>query len=60
MTFKAVALLPADLGVTRTHSRPRVSNDKLFSEAQFETLKSQPAFPERFGGAEDARAFCSS
>ncbi len=58
MTSKTVALLLADLGVTRTHSRPHVSNDNPFSEAQFKTLKSRPEFPERFGGAEDARAFC--
>jgi putative transposase len=58
MTSKAVALLLADLGVTRTHSRPHVSNDNPFSEAQFKTLKSRPEFPERFGSAEDARAFC--
>jgi putative transposase len=58
MTSKVVALLLADLGVTRTHSRPHVSNDNPFSEAQFKTLKSRPEFPERFGSAEDARAFC--
>ena len=38
-----------DLGVTRTHSRPHVSNDNPFSEAQFKTLKYSPTFPERFG-----------
>jgi putative transposase len=58
MTSKAVALLLADLGITRTHSRPHVSNDNPFSEAQFKTLKSRPEFPERFGSAEAARAFC--
>ena len=58
MTSKAVALLLADLGITRTHSRPHVSNDNPFSEAQFKTLKSRPEFPDRFGSAEDARAFC--
>jgi putative transposase len=58
MTSKTVALLLADLGVTRTHSRPHVSNDNPFSEAQFKTLKSRPAFPERFGSLADARAFC--
>jgi hypothetical protein len=58
MTSKPVALLLADLGVTRTHSRPRVSNDNPFSEAQFKTLKYRPQFPDRFGGIEDARAFC--
>ena len=58
MTSKPVALLLADLGVTRTHSRPRVSNDNPFSETQFKTLKYRPEFPDRFGGIEDARAFC--
>jgi len=58
MTSKSVALLLADLGITRTHSRPHVSNDNPFSEAQFKTLKYRPAFPECFGSAQDARAFC--
>jgi putative transposase len=58
MTSKPVALLLADLGVTKTHSRPQVSNDNPFSEAQFKTLKYCPAFPERFGSLEDGRAFC--
>ena len=58
MTSKAVAFLLADLGVTKTHSRPHVSNDNPFSEAQFKTLKYRPNFPERFGEIEDARAFC--
>jgi putative transposase len=58
MTSKPVALLLADLGVVKTHSRPHVSNDNPFSEAQFRTLKYCPAFPERFGSLEDARAFC--
>ena len=58
MTSKEVALLLADLGVTRTHSRPRVSNDNPYSEAHFKTLKYRPEFPERFGSIEDARAFC--
>ena len=57
MRSKPVALLLADLGVTRTHSRPQVSNDNPFSEAQFKTLKYSPAFPERFGSLEDGRAF---
>jgi putative transposase len=56
MTSKPVALLLADLGVTKTHSRPHVSNDNPFSEAQFKTLKYRPDFPERFGSIEDARA----
>jgi len=59
MKSKPVALLLADLGVTKSHSRPHVSNDNPFSEAQFKTLKYRPDFPERFGCAEDARGFCS-
>jgi putative transposase len=58
MTSKPVALLLADLGVTKTHSRPHVSNDNPFSEAQFKTLKYRPEFPERFGAIEDARGHC--
>jgi putative transposase len=59
MTSKPVALLLADLGVTKTHSRPYVSNDNPFSEACFKTLKYRPGFPERFGSLEDARRFCT-
>ena len=58
MTSKPVAWLLADLGVTKSHSRPHTSNDNPFSEAQFKTLKYRPDFPARFGGLEDARAFC--
>ena len=58
MTSKPVALLLADLGVTKTHGRPHVSNDNPFSEAQFKTLKYRPAFPARFGSIQDARAHC--
>jgi putative transposase len=58
MTSKPVALLMADLGVTKTHSRPHVSDDNPFSEAQFKTLKYRPEFPERFGSIQDARGFC--
>jgi putative transposase len=57
MTSKPVALLLADLGVIKTHSRPHVSNDNPFSESQFKTLKYRPEFPERFGSLEDSRAF---
>ena len=57
MTSKAVAFMLADLGVTKTHSRPYVSNDNPYSEAQFKTLKYRPEYPERFGCIEDARAF---
>ena len=56
MTSRPVAFLLADLGITKTHSRPHVSNDNPFSEAQFKTLKYRPEFPERFGSIEDARA----
>jgi putative transposase len=58
MTSKPVAMLLADLGVTKTHGRPHVSNDNPFSEAQFKTLKYRPAFPGLFGSIQDARAHC--
>jgi len=57
MASKPVALLLADLGVAKSHSRPHVSNDNPYSEAQFKTLKYRPGFPARFGSIEDARAF---
>src|SRR5678815_4500264 len=53
MTSKPVALLLADLGVTKTHARPHVSNDNPFSEAQSKTLKYRPEFPGRFGSIQD-------
>ena len=58
MTSKPVAFLLADLGVTKTHSRPHVSNDNPYSESQFRTLKYRPEFPDRFGCIQDSRAFC--
>ncbi len=58
MTSKPVAQLLVDLGVARSHSRPHVSNDNPFSEANFKTLKYFPDFPGRFGSIQDARAFC--
>ena len=58
MTAKATALLLAELGITKSHSRPHTSNDNPFSESHFKTLKYQPEFPKRFGCIEDARAFC--
>ena len=58
MKSKCLALTLADLGVTKTHSRPHVSNDNPSSEAHFKTLKYRPNFPSRFGSIEDARAFC--
>ena len=57
MRSKPVAFLLADLGVTKTHSRPYTSTDNPYSEAHFKTLKYQPDFPERFGSLEDARTF---
>jgi putative transposase len=51
------AQLLADLGLTRSHSRPHVSNDNPFSEAQFKTLKHTPRFPERFASVAHARSF---
>jgi len=57
MRSKPVALLLADLGVIKTHSRPQVSNDNPFSESQFKTMKYRPEFPDRFGSIEDGRAF---
>jgi len=50
--------LLTDLGVTKSHSRPSVSNDNPFSESAFKTLKYRPGYPERFGSIEDARSFC--
>nr|WP_231848468.1 IS3 family transposase [Gloeobacter violaceus] len=66
MTSRTVAVLLSDLGITKSHSRPHVSNDNPYSESQFKTMKyqgrcpndPQPQFPERFGSLEDARAFC--
>ena len=58
MTSKTVAQLLEDLGVTRTHSRPHVSNDNPYIEAHFKTLKYCPAWPGHFDTLEDARAWC--
>jgi transposase InsO family protein len=57
MTPKTVAALLTDLGVTRSHSRPRMSNDNLFSEALFKTLKYALVFLDRFGSLQHARTF---
>ncbi len=57
---KSVALLLADLGVRKSHSRPHTSNDNPFSEAQFKTMKYHPSFPERFGSLEGACGFSGS
>jgi putative transposase len=60
MTSKLVAELVLDLGVTRSHRRPSVSNDNPYSEAQFKTMKYGPSDPERFGSLEEAQAWVSS
>jgi putative transposase len=60
MASKSVAFLLADLGVTKSHSRPHCSNDNPYSEAQFKTLKYRPDFPDTFGSIEDARSFCAA
>jgi putative transposase len=59
MASKPVAFLLADLGVTKSHSRPHCSNDNPYSEAQFKTLKYRPDFPDQFGSLEEARSFCA-
>lgn len=59
MRSKPVATLLADLGIAKSHSRPYISDDNPYSEAQFKTLKYQPGFPSRFGSLADARAHCS-
>jgi putative transposase len=58
MTAKATGHLLADLGVTKSHSRPYQSNDNPYSESHFKTMKYRPEFPDRFGSIQDARAFC--
>ena len=57
MIAKTVAILLADLGVAKSHSRPHVSNDNPYSEAQFKTLKYRPDYPQRFGSLADARTW---
>ena len=59
MTSDTVTGLLALLGIDQSHSRPHVSDDNPYSEAQFKTLKYCPAFPVQFGSIEDARVFCS-
>lgn len=59
MMSKPVAFLLADLGVTKSHSRPHVSNDNPYSESQFRTLKYRPDFPQRFTSIEESRMFCA-
>jgi putative transposase len=58
MTSKSVALLLADLGVVKTHSRPPGSDDNPYSESHFKTMKYRPGFPHRFNSIEEARQFC--
>jgi putative transposase len=58
MTSKPVALLLADLGVTKSLSRPHTSNDNPYSEAHFKTLKYRPDFPDRFGSIQHGRSYC--
>jgi putative transposase len=58
MKAKATALLLADLGVTKSHSRPYKSDDNPFSESCFKAQKYQPQFPKRFGSIQDAKTFC--
>jgi putative transposase len=59
ITSKAMTFLLAERGVTKTHSRPYVSNDNPYSESQFKTMKYRPEFPERFGCYQDAQRFLS-
>lgn len=59
MKSKVVAFFLAELGVTKTHSRPYVSNDNPYSESQFKTMKYRPEFPDRFGCYQDAHRFCA-
>jgi len=60
MTSKPVTLLMADLGVTKTHSRPHVSNDNPYSESQFKTMKYRPDYPGHFGCLQDSRSWAES
>lgn len=60
MRSKTVAILLADLGVTKTHSRPYNSNDNPYSESQFKTMKYRPDYPDRFGSIQDARVWARS
>jgi len=57
MKSQVLAFFLAGLGVTKTHSRPYVSNDNPYSESQFKTMKYRPEFPQRFGCYQDAHRF---
>jgi putative transposase len=58
MTSKPVTALLADLDIIKSHSRPKVSNDNPYSEAQFKTLKYCPVFPKKFDSLDEAETFC--
>lgn len=58
MTARSTMELLDELGVRRSHSRPRISNDNPYSESHFKTLKYRPDYPDRFGSLQDARAWC--
>jgi putative transposase len=58
MTSKTVTELLSDLNITQSHSRPHVSDDNPYSEAQFKTLKYRPDFPASFASIEAARLHC--
>lgn len=58
MKRRPLAYPLADLGMTKSHSRPHTSNDNPFSEAQFKALKDRPQFPGSFANVIEARAFC--
>ena len=60
MIAKTTAQLYITLGISKSHSRPHVSDDNPFSESQFKTLKYRPGFPDRFGSLQDSVAFCRS
>ncbi|CAN5829028.1 IS3 family transposase [soil metagenome] len=58
MTALSMTELLHDLGVHKSHSRPRVSNDNPYSEAQFKTLKYRPDYPQRFASIQAAQTWC--
>lgn len=60
ITAKATGHFLADLGITKTPSRPYQSNDNPYSESHFKTMEYRPEFLDRFGSIQDARAFCRS
>lgn len=59
MVAQNVAQMTAGLGVTKSRSRPKTSNDNPYSEGQYKTLKYRHDFPDRFGALEDARTWCT-